>query len=62
MLFRSAVKTGPRHKTDDAPDLFSQLVSGVDSEVADKIRALDINTLTPIEAMNMLFEYKKLLS
>ena len=52
----------PRHKTDDAPDLFSQLVSGVDSEVADKIRALDINTLTPIEAMNMLFEYKKLLS
>ncbi len=50
------------HNTDDAPDLFSQLVSGVDSEVADKIRALDINTLTPIEAMNALFEYKKLLS
>ncbi len=43
-------------------DLFSQLSSSVDSEVADKIRALDINTLTPIEAMNALFEYKKMLS
>lgn len=47
----------------EAPmDLFSQLSQGADSEVADKIRALDINTLTPIEAMNALFEYKKLLS
>ncbi len=45
-----------------AYDLFSELESGADSEVADKIRALDLNTLTPIEAMNALFEYKKLLS
>ncbi len=49
-------------KENDTPDLFTQLVSGADSEVADKIRALDINTLTPIEAMNALFEYKKMLS
>ena len=45
-----------------APDLFSELLSSKDSEVADKIRAIDINTLTPIEAMNLLFEYKKILS
>jgi len=43
-------------------DLFTQLVSTNESEVADKIRATDINTLTPIEAMNLLFELKKLLS
>ena len=28
----------------------------------DRIRELDINTLTPIEAMNFLFEIKKMLS
>ena len=27
----------------------------------DKLRDLDINTLTPLEAMNILFELKKLL-
>ena len=47
---------------EESIDLFSQLSQGADSEVADKIRSLDINTLTPIEAMNLLFEYKKLLS
>lgn len=29
------------------------------NEVCDKIKALDINVLTPIEAMNMIFEWKK---
>lgn len=43
-------------------DLFSSIVSSKDSEAADKIRALDINTLTPIEAMNFLFELKKMLT
>ena len=28
-------------------------------EVADKLRHVDVNTLTPIEAMNLLFELKK---
>ena len=46
----------------DTPDLFTQLSSSAEGEVAEKIRSLDINTLTPIEAMNALFEYKKLLS
>ena len=30
-------------------------------EAAAKIRAVDLNTLTPIEAMNLLFELKKML-
>ena len=51
-----------KEASSDGFDLFSQLSSSVDSEVADKIRAIDINTMTPIEAMNALFEFKKLLS
>ena len=43
-------------------DLFSGLTESKESEVADLIRSVDINTLTPIEAMNMLFELKKKLS
>ena len=43
-------------------DLFSGLTESKESEVADIIRSVDINTLTPIEAMNMLFELKKKLS
>ena len=31
-------------------------------EVADKLKKTDINTLTPIEAMNLVFELKKLLN
>lgn len=31
------------------------------SEIKDRIRALDINTLTPIEALNIMSEFKKLL-
>ena len=46
-------------KTEHEFDLFSTLVSQKDSEAADRIRSLDINTLTPIEAMNVLFELKK---
>ena len=29
-------------------------------EAADKIKKLDLNTITPIEAMNFIFELKKL--
>ena len=29
-------------------------------EVADRIKKVDLNTLTPIEAMNFIFELKKL--
>ena len=43
-------------------DLFSSIEASKDTEAADKIRAVDINTITPIEAMNLLFELKKILS
>ena len=43
-------------------DLFTGITESKESEVADTIRSVDINTLTPIEAMNMLFELKKKLS
>ena len=42
-------------------DLFTGIMASKDSAVADKLRAIDINTLTPIEAINTLFELKKML-
>jgi DNA mismatch repair protein MutS len=42
-------------------DIFSNIEASKDSEVADKLRAVDLNTLTPIEAMNLLFEMKAML-
>ena len=47
---------------DEAFDLFSGIISGRDSKVIERIKSIDINTLTPIEAMNVLFELKKTLS
>ncbi len=44
------------------PDLFTAIIASRDSEVAEKIREVDINTLTPIEAMNLLYELKKILN
>ena len=44
------------------PDLFSSLIASKDGEAADKIRECDLNTMTPIEAMNFLFSLKKMLS
>ena len=43
-------------------DMFSTLLSSKENEAAEKIRSTDINTMTPIEAMNLLYEIKKLLS
>ena len=42
--------------------MFSGILASKDSEAADKIRETDINTMTPIEEMNLLFELKKMLS
>ncbi len=42
-------------------DLFSQIARDESDEVADRLRSTDINTLTPIEAMNLIFELKKIL-
>ncbi|MBQ4599185.1 MAG: DNA mismatch repair protein MutS [Clostridia bacterium] len=40
-------------------DMLSMLSADEEREVADKLRQVDINTLTPIEAMNLIFELKK---
>ena len=45
----------------EAPDLFAQIERHESDEVADRLRETDINTLTPIEAMNLVFELKKIL-
>ncbi len=57
--------SAPRARTervDSTPDLFSSIIASKDGEVADKLRSVDINTMTPIEAMNLLFELKKILA
>ena len=43
-------------------DLFTELARTKDSEVAERIRSADINTMTPIEAINLIYELKKQLS
>lgn len=59
----SAVKAPSVKAKNDpiAPDIFTSLESEKEREVGDKLRSVDLNTLTPIEAMNMLFELKALL-
>ena len=50
-------------KTEDiAFDLFSGMNKNNESEVCDKLKALDLNTITPIEAMNFVYELKNILS
>ncbi len=46
---------------DESFDMISMLSASEEKEVADKLRAIDINTLTPIEAMNLVYELKKTL-
>ncbi len=43
-------------------DMLTALIQSRESEAVDAIRRLDINTISPIEAMNVLFELKKILS
>ncbi len=45
-----------------APDLFTELRTSQAEEVADKLRAVNLDTLTPLEAMNFIFTLKKILS
>lgn len=41
--------------------LADEAVTDMESEAADKIRAIDVNTLTPIEALNLVYSLKNLL-
>ena len=62
-----ADETLPRAKGERAPalpkedDLFSRAMSSASDEVAEKLRMLDPGTITPIEALNLIYEYKKIL-
>ena len=56
------VTVKPRDKkkeNTDSFDMFSYIANDKNNEVIDRIRKCDINTLTPIEAMNLLFEIKR---
>jgi DNA mismatch repair protein MutS len=44
------------------PDMLSVLASGEAEEVADALRATDLDTLTPIEALNLVYTLKKKLT
>ncbi|HBJ18380.1 MAG TPA: DNA mismatch repair protein MutS, partial [Clostridiales bacterium] len=50
-------------KTAEEPhDLFAVMANDKNAEVADKLRAADLNTMTPIEAMNLLYSLKHTLA
>ena len=44
------------------PDLLDALKESEAEEVADRLREVNLDTLTPLEAMNLLFQLKKMLS
>ena len=60
-LIRSAPAKEERVFTDEPEIQQLSLMPAADDAVAEKLRAVDINTLTPIEAMNLLFELKKMI-
>ncbi len=58
-------KPAPRHseyREEPQTDFNLSLLDIAKDDVCEKIRQTDINTLTPIEAMNLIFEWKKSLS
>ena len=57
----AAPKAASKAEPSAEPDLFSQIVMSKDSEVSERLREVNINTMTPIEAMNLIYELKKLL-
>ena len=50
---------GQKAKTEETPDLFTSLISSRESEVCAALRAIDLNTTTPIEAIGVLYSLKK---
>jgi DNA mismatch repair protein MutS len=54
---RSAVRQAAKE-----PDMLAVLASGEAEEVADALRATDLDTLTPIEALNLVYTLKKKLT
>ncbi len=56
-----APRTHKSKADEDDFGLLSGILATKDSEVASRLRDADINTMTPIEAMNLLYELKKML-
>ncbi|MGM9664238.1 MAG: DNA mismatch repair protein MutS [Eubacteriales bacterium] len=50
-----------RHKAEDEDMGMLSLETMVQSEIADKLSSTDINTLTPLEALNLVYELKKMI-
>ena len=50
-----------RHKEEDEDIGMLSLGSMAQSEIADKLSSTDINTLTPLEALNLVYELKKMI-
>ena len=53
------VSRGKKRKTEEA-SMQTLLIPAGEKEVMERLRGLDVNTLTPIECMNTLFELSKL--
>ncbi len=54
-------KIAKQSQVDDSINIFSSIIETRDNEISDKIKSIDINTITPIESMNLLYELKKML-
>ncbi len=52
----------PRAAENEIPDMLSALAASEAEEVAERLRRLDLNTITPIEALNLVYELKKTLT
>jgi DNA mismatch repair protein MutS len=59
---REIYRAEPKEQNNEVFNLFSGITENKEKDAAEKIKGCDLNTLTPIEAMNMLFELKKMLS
>ena len=57
-----APRRAAKEKEPQTPDMLTSLADMEAREAAEKIRRADINTMTPIEAMNFIFELKKMIN
>ena len=58
MLFRSEASSGKARQL--TPDLSQQLVLFPETNpLLDELKDLDMNAITPIEALNLLYEWQK---
>ena len=49
-----------KHENRDDDALAIPMTDAIADELREKVAACDLNTMTPIEAMNLIFEWKKL--